>query len=116
MAYENLNTRISPELKSLLDTYVRENGTTIQAMVNEALEEYLKKKERAEMKLKSHTEQEIRAAFARGEKVFALDTGNDGEDDTLIGSQDECLADIFCYHEIDELPGHWSLIEVDWMG
>ena len=46
MAYENLNTRISPELKSLLDTYVRENSTTIQAVVIEALEEYLKKNEK----------------------------------------------------------------------
>ena len=43
MAYENLNTRISPELKTLLDEYVRENSTTIQAVVIEALEEYLKK-------------------------------------------------------------------------
>ena len=43
MAYESLNTRISPELKSLLDEYVRENSTTIQAVVIEALEEYLKK-------------------------------------------------------------------------
>ena len=43
MAYENLNTRVSPELKSLLDEYVRENSTTIRAVVIEALEEYLKK-------------------------------------------------------------------------
>ena len=43
MAYENLNTRVSPELKTLLDEYVRENSTTIQAVVIEALEEYLKK-------------------------------------------------------------------------
>ena len=66
------------------------------------------------LKLKSHSEEEIRAAIARGEKVFALDTGNDGEDDTLIGNKEECLADILRHHEIDELPDRWTLIEVDW--
>ena len=50
MAYENLNTRISPELKSLLDEYVRENSTTIQAVVIEALGEYLTEKRKEVLK------------------------------------------------------------------
>lgn len=43
MAYENLYTRIDVDLKKRLDEHVFKNKTTIQAVVTEALDEYLQK-------------------------------------------------------------------------
>ena len=63
-------------------------------------------------KLKSHTIEEIEAALAAGQEVWALDTGNAGEDDTLIGTQAEVVADICHYLEEEELPEGWTLDRV----
>ena len=60
---------------------------------------------------KSHTEEECIEAFQKGEKVWDLDTGNDGEDDVLIGEGEQIIADILNYHELTELPPHWELYQ-----
>lgn len=60
-------------------------------------------------KLKSYTEEEILSALARGYQVYALDSANAGEDDTLVGTQSECEQDICTYLECDTLPPDWSL-------
>lgn len=65
--------------------------------------------------LKSHTAEEIMEAIHNGVPVYALDTGNDGADDTLIGMHDEVVADLLYYHELDALPHHWSLTRVTWL-
>jgi len=64
------------------------------------------------LKLKSHTEKEILKAVQKGKRIFALDTGTDGEDDTLIGTYEKCLADTLHHFEIDRLPEHWELTEI----
>jgi hypothetical protein len=61
------------------------------------------------MNYRSHTLEEIREAIARGAQVWALDTGPDGEDDVLIGSREDVFQDICSFHDISELPPHWSL-------
>ena len=61
---------------------------------------------------RSHSMEDIRAALARGEEVWALDTGNAGEDDTLIGSRDAVVADILHHHELDAWPAGWTLDRV----
>lgn len=47
--------------------------------------------------LKSHTSNEIWAAFDRGEEIWLLDT-DCGEDDVLIGSREEVEHDIIHHH------------------
>jgi len=58
------------------------------------------------------------AAQAQGKTLYALDTGNAGEDDMLILAPDETLenlvAQILSHHELDQWPPHWSLDRVDW--
>jgi len=61
------------------------------------------------MNYRSHTLEEIREAIARGAQVWALHTGPDGEDDVLIGSREDVFQDICSFHDISELPPHWSL-------
>lgn len=62
------------------------------------------------MNYRSHTEEEIRDALARGARVWALDTGSDGEDDVLIGSREDVFQDICSFHDgISEMPPHWRL-------
>jgi hypothetical protein len=61
------------------------------------------------MNYRSHTLEEIREAIARGAQVWALDTGPDAEDDVLIGSREDVFQDICSFHDISELPPHWSL-------
>jgi len=61
---------------------------------------------------KSHTREEISAAIAEGKEVFALDTGNDGLDDHLIGDREEIINDLLFFHDLDVLPGHWTLNRV----
>ena len=61
------------------------------------------------MDYRSHTEEAIAAALLRGEEVWALDTAGRGEDDHLIGTYSQVLADVLHHHEMDELPADWSL-------
>ena len=67
------------------------------------------------LKLKSHTHEDILGAYRAGETVWALDTGNDGADDTLIGERDTVIADILSFHELDTWPDAWTLDRVDWL-
>jgi len=61
---------------------------------------------------RSHTEEKIQNRPA-GTKVFRLDTGNNGEDDVLLGeNREDVLRDVLSHHEIKELPEHWELSEV----
>ena len=66
------------------------------------------------MNFKSHTKEEILSALRDGKEVYVLDTGNDGEDDVLIGGFRDVMRDIVEYHEIDILPDHWGLRLLDW--
>lgn len=59
--------------------------------------------------MKSHSNDELVAAFLAGDQIWELDTGNDGEDDVLIGSKQEVEADLCHHFEFEELPGHWDL-------
>lgn len=61
------------------------------------------------MNLRSHAKAEIAAALLNREPVWALDTGNDGEDDILIGDYDEVVGDILAHFEMEALPDHWTL-------
>jgi len=61
------------------------------------------------MNFKSHTRGEVARAIMQGQEVWALDTGNDGNDDVLIGSKQETIDCLLAHHELDELPGHWTL-------
>ena len=64
---------------------------------------------------RSYAETEVREAILKGTEVWALDTGNAGEDDMLIGTHEECLAAVLHHHEIESLPDGWSLDRVDWI-
>jgi hypothetical protein len=70
------------------------------------------------MDFKSHTKEEIKKAISEGKKVFALDTGNAGEDDILIADTNETrqdvLEDVLAHHEVSELPEGWTLEEIDY--
>jgi hypothetical protein len=62
------------------------------------------------MNYRSHAKEEVIEALKQGKKVFALDTGNYGEDDVLIGgTMEEALADVLAYHELAELPEGWEI-------
>ena len=61
------------------------------------------------MVLRSHTYEEIIAAFDRGDMVWALDTGNDGEDDVLLGTLEEVELDLLHHFDLQEMPVHWTL-------
>ena len=58
---------------------------------------------------KSHTKAEIWQALLDGEEIWEFDSGNDGEDDILIGSQKEVEIDLCRYFEIDALRSDWTL-------
>lgn len=62
---------------------------------------------------KSHAPEAIAQALEAGLAVYVLDTGNDGEDDTLIGSEEEIRNDILTHHDLDALPAHWTLSRVE---
>lgn len=64
------------------------------------------------MKLKSHTKEQILNAYQNGKSIWELDTGNDGEDDTLIGSKEEVIFDILSYCEMDEMPNYWTITQI----
>jgi len=62
---------------------------------------------------KSHTKEEVKEACLKGMKVYELDTGNDGEDDILVGYNDQdVLIDVFNHFEFEELPDHWAIREL----
>ena len=62
------------------------------------------------LNLASHSMEEIEQALINFETIWVLDTGNAGEDDTLIGgTYEEALQDVLCFHELDELPKNWSI-------
>ena len=61
---------------------------------------------------RSHTKDEITKAIAQNPalNVYELDTGNDGEDDILIGETEEgVVADICAHFDMEALPPHWTL-------
>jgi hypothetical protein len=58
---------------------------------------------------KSHTRQEVMKALQEGKKVYILDTGAAGQDDVLIGTREECVADTLAFFGLDELPEDWKL-------
>ena len=67
------------------------------------------------MNYRSHAKEEVIEALKQGKKVFALDTGNFGEDDVLIGGTMEealALADVLSHHELAELPEDWEITEI----
>ena len=66
------------------------------------------------MNYRSHTRSKITKALKAGLEVWALDTGNDGEDDVLIGTWEEVEGDTLSHHELIELPDHWTLTKWDW--
>ena len=61
------------------------------------------------MNYRSHTEEEIRDAIAKGAQVWVLDTGPDGVDDVLIGRRENVFQDICSFHGMTEFPAHWHL-------
>lgn len=65
------------------------------------------------MNLRSHSASTIRDALADGLPVWRLETGNDGEDDVLIGDYQDVVADILDHFDLDELPDHWFLERVE---
>ena len=64
------------------------------------------------MNYRSHAKEEVIDALKQGKKAFALDTGNSGEDDVLIGNYDDVLTDVLSHHELAELPEGWELREI----
>jgi hypothetical protein len=70
------------------------------------------------MNFRSHSKEEIKKAISEGKRVFALDTGNAGEDDILIAEpgegREDVLADVLAHHEMAELPENWTLKEIDY--
>ena len=74
-----------------------------------------REKKEKEMDYKSHTKKDIIKAQKKGKKIWSLDTGNDGEDDMLIGEREDVIQDILYYHhDIESMPEHWELDLVDW--
>jgi len=67
---------------------------------------------------RSYTREEIKEAQKEGKTIYTLDTGNSGEDDTLIAEKGESYQDVMAavlyHHEIETLPDNWSLDIVDW--
>lgn len=61
------------------------------------------------MNFRSYTQVEIKRAIELGDEAWALDTGNDGEDDVIIGTKEECERDILYLNDLDKLPDHWTL-------
>jgi len=52
------------------------------------------------MNYKSHTKKDLIEAQKKGEKLWSLDTGNDGEDDVLIGEKEDVIQEILYFHDI----------------
>jgi len=68
------------------------------------------------LKLRSYTLQQLMIAQRNGETLWALDTANFGEDDTLIAStREEAETDALNHHELDEFPSDWSIDKIDYL-
>ena len=61
------------------------------------------------MAYRSHTPKAVADALTHGRQIWALDTCGAGEDDVLIGTETDCLADVLHHHGLDALPAGWSL-------
>jgi len=62
--------------------------------------------------LKSHTRQEIIDALQNGERVYGIDSGNDGDDDMIICSDlDEVRKTIAEWRE-GEVPEYYQYCEI----
>ena len=61
------------------------------------------------MRFNSWKKEQILAALSRDRPVYELDTGSDGDDDVLIGTERQVLADVLSFIDVDELPAHWTL-------
>jgi hypothetical protein len=59
----------------------------------------------------SHTDADLLRAIVRGEHVWILDTGVDGQDDVLIGRREQAEDDALAHYELVEWPAHWTLTE-----
>lgn len=68
------------------------------------------------LKLRSYTLKQLMIAQRNGETLWALDTANFGEDDTLIApTREEAETDVLNHHELDEFPSDWSLDKIDYL-
>lgn len=65
------------------------------------------------MTLRSHTGEELLAAYWQGETICVLDTGTHGMDDVLVGSVEECRQDVIDSEgrNVFEEDG-WTVFEV----
>ena len=59
---------------------------------------------------KSHGLEDIRRAIARGEEIWEFDSGNDGEDDVLIGTLAEIQADLIAF--FGSLHNDWTFRQI----
>ena len=69
------------------------------------------------MDRKSYSQDDLLAAVNENREVWALDTGNDGEDDILIGSREE-VEEMIIHDRMarglgEKLPEHWTLERLD---
>lgn len=62
--------------------------------------------------MKSFDGEEIAQSLIDGHPITRLNSGDAGEDDLLVGDEDECLGDVLYHFEIEELPSGWTLKEV----
>lgn len=65
------------------------------------------------MKFRSHMPRTLYVAALKGKQIWALDTGEQGEDDTLIGTEAEVINDILHHHDLDHFPDTWSIDKLD---
>ncbi len=67
------------------------------------------------MNHRSHTRATLMEARACGERAYALDTGDDGLDDVLVGhSPAEILRDVADFVVDGKIPAHWTVDELTW--
>lgn len=65
------------------------------------------------MNLRSNTVAQLRSAIAEGNRLYALDTATDGEDDVLYGmDRQEVVNDILFHHDLAEWSDRWTLEEI----
>ena len=69
--------------------------------------------ELGQLPMKSHNIGNIQKALEIGEVVYFLDTGNDGEDDVLIGNLEEVKGALCNHFKMDALPDHWKFTELE---
>ena len=70
------------------------------------------------MDYRSYTQEEVRAAQKAGKRIFILDTGNDGQDDVLIGEEGDTSESLLLearifYEKTEEEISGWTCEEVD---